>query len=197
MISVHVKESGDIWFGVAFKKECILATSFGPSEKAVLNSLKESISSNEPIVTSKKTRFTQQMIDSLKRAYEGESVSKDPTFDMERLSAYTRKVINAVSRIPPGYVASYGGVALSVGGSPRAVGHVMAKNPFAPICPCHRVVTSTFGLGGYGGGLDVKIAFLKRERRGYTSNKFIEIDGGKLEVFPVEQVLKRAEKDRT
>src|SRR5271157_2250472 len=65
-----------------------------------------------------------------------------------------------------------------------------------PFCPCHRVVTSDFNLGGYGGGLDVKLAFLKRERRGHASKKVIEIDRGKMELFPVEYVLERLKKDK-
>lgn len=196
MLRVYAEKSGDTWYGVAFEQERILATSFGPCEKAVFRSLRESIPHKEfPETLEKKNKFTEQVIDSLRNVYEGKASPKDFVFEMERLSPYTRKVIRAVSQIPVGFVASYGGVAHAVGGSPRAVGHVMALNPFAPLCPCHRVITSTFGLGGYGGGLDVKLAILKRERRGYTSKKMIEIDRGKLEVFPVEHVLKKAEKE--
>jgi hypothetical protein len=72
----------------------------------------------------------------------------------------------------------------------------MAINPFAPLCPCHRVVASDLTLCGYGGGLDVKLAFLRRERRGHASKKSIETRGGKLELFPVEFVLNRLEKGK-
>jgi hypothetical protein len=71
----------------------------------------------------------------------------------------------------------------------------MAANPFAPIVPCHRVVSSDFTLGGYGGGLDVKLAFLVREKRGYTSQREIPAGGRKLMVFPVEFVLRKLKKD--
>jgi hypothetical protein len=67
----------------------------------------------------------------------------------------------------------------------------MATNPFAPIVPCHRVVSSDFTLGGYGGGLDAKLAFLEREKRGYPNRREILVNGKKLQVFPVELVLKR------
>jgi hypothetical protein len=47
-------------------------------------------------------------------------------------------------------------------------------------------------LVGYGGGLDAKLAFLKREKRGFTSEQRIPINGKKkLAVFPVEFVLKK------
>jgi hypothetical protein len=66
----------------------------------------------------------------------------------------------------------------------------MAANPFAPIVPCHRVVKSDFSLGGYGGGLKVKLSLLGREKRGYSTSKEIEVNGRHLQVFPVEYVLR-------
>jgi hypothetical protein len=51
-------------------------------------------------------------------------------------------------------------------------------------------------LGGYGGGLDVKRSFLIRERRGYTSEREVPVNGKKLHVFPVESVLRRLEKGK-
>lgn len=114
---------------------------------------------------------------------------------MEHLSNYARSILRVVILIPVGYVSSYGLVAKAGGGGARAVGRIMATNPFAPIVPCHRVVTSDYGLGGYGGGIDVKLAFLAREKRGYISAREIPVDGKKLHVFPVEFVLKRLRKE--
>ena len=88
-------------------------------------------------------------------------------------------------------MASYGAVAKSVGGSPRAVGHVMSLNPFAPVVPCHRVVSSDFTLGGYGGGLNVKLEMLIREKRGFVLVREVSVGDEKLQVFPVEFVLKK------
>ncbi len=81
----------------------------------------------------------------------------------------------------------------AVGGGARAVGNVMAANPFAPIIPCHRVVTSNLGLGGYGGGLKTKLQLLQREKQGFTKTKMITIGNGCLQVFPVELVLEKLE----
>ncbi|MHA1216219.1 MAG: MGMT family protein, partial [Candidatus Thorarchaeota archaeon] len=53
----------------------------------------------------------------------------------------------------------------SMAGMPNAarfVGNVMATNRFAPLVPCHRVISAN-GLGGYGLGIDTKVALLKRE----------------------------------
>jgi hypothetical protein len=73
----------------------------------------------------------------------------------------------------------------------------MATNCFAPLVPCHRVVTASLGLGGYGGGLRTKYEFLKREKRGFKEEKQISLEGGILRVFPVEFVLRKFEKAAT
>jgi alkylated DNA nucleotide flippase Atl1 len=65
----------------------------------------------------------------------------------------------------------------------------MASNPFAPIVPCHRVVKTDLKLGGYGGGLRVKVELLSREKRGFSHSKQVQVDGGSLKVFPAEYVL--------
>jgi methylated-DNA-[protein]-cysteine S-methyltransferase len=84
--------------------------------------------------------------------------------DLTNLSPKQKAVYLTVMKIPYGRTLSYGLVAENAG-LPRAarfVGTVMANNRLAPIVPCHRVV-STHGIGGYGGGIEVKISFLERE----------------------------------
>jgi len=60
---------------------------------------------------------------------------------------------------------TYSEVAQAVGRprAARAVGQVMASNPFALLIPCHRVVGSDSSLHGFGGGLDMKEWLLARE----------------------------------
>jgi methylated-DNA-[protein]-cysteine S-methyltransferase len=87
--------------------------------------------------------------------------------DMERISAFHRRVYEVVRNIPRGTVMSYGEVA-GLAGNPRAaraVGAAMAKNPYAPFVPCHRVVGSDGSLVGFGGrgGLDFKQSLLNAE----------------------------------
>jgi methylated-DNA-[protein]-cysteine S-methyltransferase len=127
----------------------------------------------------------------LTEIYNGKGCSQRFNLATEPLSGYARKVLEAVALIPVGYVTSYGCVAKAAGGSPRAVGRVMALNPFPLIIPCHRVVASDFSLGGYGGGLQVKLELLKREKRGYTTERGIPIKNAKMQVFPVEYVLEK------
>lgn len=81
---------------------------------------------------------------------------------------FLREVYRVVAAIPPGATMSYGAVAAAVGrpGAARAVGSAMARNPFAPVVPCHRVVPAGGGVGQYGGGSAMKEALLAMEARG-------------------------------
>jgi methylated-DNA-[protein]-cysteine S-methyltransferase len=45
----------------------------------------------------------------------------------------------------------------------RAVGSALGKNPVAIVIPCHRVVASGGGMGGYTGGLDIKRTLMEIE----------------------------------
>jgi methylated-DNA-[protein]-cysteine S-methyltransferase len=84
--------------------------------------------------------------------------------DFSDLSPKQIAIYKATMNIPYGKTLSYGIVAETAGlpGAARFVGNVMANNRLAPIVPCHRVVSTT-GIGGYGGGIDNKLEFLKRE----------------------------------
>jgi O-6-methylguanine DNA methyltransferase len=195
MISLYTKNIEDVWFGVAYDKEEVFATTFAFSEKRALQGLLESIPFDVPFqYLGKPSVFAEGVLGLLRNIYDGKDVSHSFSLATEHLSNYARKVIETVSLISLGYVASYGSVARAAGGSPRAVGRVMALNPFAPIVPCHRVVSSDFTLGGYGGGIKVKLDFLKREKRGYTAKREIQLNGKKLQVFPVEFVLRKVGK---
>jgi methylated-DNA-[protein]-cysteine S-methyltransferase len=91
------------------------------------------------------------------------------TFDLpidwstvDEFKAHVLKTLEAT--VPFGTVISYGDLAARAG-DPRAaqtVGEIMATNPYPIVVPCHRVVASD-GLGGYGGGLDMKRWLLAHE----------------------------------
>lgn len=78
---------------------------------------------------------------------------------------FQKKCWNALLRIPYGKTCSYADIARQVGSprSFRAVGQANHHNPVAIIVPCHRVITSSGTLGGYGGGLEVKKMLLQLE----------------------------------
>lgn len=79
---------------------------------------------------------------------------------------FQKKCWCALLRIPYGKTSSYADIAKQVG-SPkafRAVGQANHNNPIPIIVPCHRVITSSGTLGGYGGGLELKERLLRLEK---------------------------------
>ena len=81
---------------------------------------------------------------------------------------FERRCWDALLEIPYGETRTYAEVARDVGRPKafRAVGSANHKNPIPIIIPCHRVVASGGGLGGYGGGLDLKRQLLALEQAG-------------------------------
>jgi len=81
------------------------------------------------------------------------------------MTEFERDVLVATFEIPRGRVSTYKRVAERVGRprAYRAVGNALHKNPLAPIIPCHRVVKSDGGLGGFGGGVEAKRRLLEGE----------------------------------
>ena len=80
-------------------------------------------------------------------------------------SPFQQKVLRKLREVPRGALISYRGLG-AVAGAPkgaRAVGNAMHTNPVPIYVPCHRVIASDGGLGGYGGGLDRKLQLLRSE----------------------------------
>ena len=90
----------------------------------------------------------------------------DVNLDLSAGTSFQRRVWETALRIPYGTVQSYGWIAGEIDNpnAMRAVGGAMGANPLAIIVPCHRVVRSDGGLGGYAGGLDWKRKLLAMER---------------------------------
>jgi len=95
----------------------------------------------------------------------GDPASGGVRFDWTGITPFRRAVLEECARIPSGEVRSYGWLAEQVGHprAARAVGRVMATNPWPLFVPCHRVVGSDGSLHGYGGGLPMKDALLRAE----------------------------------
>ena len=79
---------------------------------------------------------------------------------------FQRRVWAALQTIPYGETRSYGQIAEQIGspGAARAVGLANGRNPIGIIVPCHRVIGSTGGMTGYGGGIDRKQTLLALEK---------------------------------
>jgi O-6-methylguanine DNA methyltransferase len=86
--------------------------------------------------------------------------------DLSETPDFQRKVLAAARRIPFGEVRPYAWVAQRIGHprAVRAVGTALGRNPVPFIVPCHRVLQTGGGLGGYLFGTDVKSRLLSLER---------------------------------
>jgi len=84
---------------------------------------------------------------------------------LDRCSSFQRSVLLADYAIPRGRVSTYQRIAKHLDNpkSARAVGTALANNPFPLIIPCHRVIRSDGGLGGFQYGLNMKRELLERE----------------------------------
>ncbi|MBN1364641.1 MAG: methylated-DNA--[protein]-cysteine S-methyltransferase, partial [Syntrophaceae bacterium] len=85
--------------------------------------------------------------------------------DLSLCTKFQQSVLSAQHAIRRGSVSTYGLIAAHVGapGGARAVGNVMAYNPFPLIIPCHRTVLSDLRLGGFQSGAKMKKALLEME----------------------------------
>lgn len=80
---------------------------------------------------------------------------------------FEQRVWRMLRTIPYGTTTTYGAIARGLGtpNAARAVGAANGRNPIAIVIPCHRVIGSTGGLTGYGGGLARKRLLLDLEGR--------------------------------
>ena len=110
--------------------------------------------------------FTE-VVECLHRYAAGDRTALDEIgLDFSGTTPFFSAAWNACRSIPAGETRSYAWLAAEAG-SPlamRAAGQAMARNRFSLIIPCHRVIASDGGLGGYGGGgLGVKARLLQME----------------------------------
>ena len=99
------------------------------------------------------------------RRLEGEVELPDLPIDV-RATTFQRKVYEQLKRIPAGETRTYSQIAKKLGGESgrRAVAKACATNNVAVLIPCHRVVRTDGGLGGYRWGIERKEHLLARER---------------------------------
>ena len=114
MINIYYIEIDKMWYGVAIEGETIVATTFSPSEEEVLRSLLESLPYNVPFqMAEKPSRFSTKVLETMKAIFDGKDVPADFGLAINHLPTYTRRVLECVSLIPVGYVATYGAIAKS------------------------------------------------------------------------------------
>jgi len=88
---------------------------------------------------------------------------------MSKGTAFQKKVWNEIDKIPRGEVRTYKDIAIKIGKpkAARAVANACALNPNPIVVPCHRVIRSDGGLGGYSGPGGIKQKRKLLENEGY------------------------------
>jgi methylated-DNA-[protein]-cysteine S-methyltransferase len=107
-------------------------------------------------------------IDGIRAALRGEkSDLSHITLDMHDVPEFNRRVYEIARAIPPGATLTYGDIAKRLGdvSLSRAVGKALGENPFPPIVPCHRILSSDGRMHGFSasGGVSLKLRMLKLE----------------------------------
>lgn len=70
---------------------------------------------------------------------------------LSQKTSFQKKVLSVLCQVPRGRYTTYAAISKHLSSSPRAVGNALKNNPFAPQVPCHRVLASGGGLGGFMG----------------------------------------------
>jgi methylated-DNA-[protein]-cysteine S-methyltransferase len=148
---------------VAETRKGLVRVSFGENypHDRVLSELAEDVS---PRVLEAPVR-----LDAIRRQldeyFEGRRTEFDVPLDWRLTHGFGRRVLRHTAQIPYGRVSTYKTVA-GEAGSPRgarAAGNALGANPIPIVVPCHRVLHSGGGLGGYGGGIERKVFLLELE----------------------------------
>jgi methylated-DNA-[protein]-cysteine S-methyltransferase len=101
----------------------------------------------------------------LEEYFEGRRRDFDLPLDWAMTAGFGRRVLRATARIPYGDTSTYRQVAGHAGNAlaVRAAGNALGANPMPIVVPCHRVLRTGGGLGGYTGGLQRKEFLLELE----------------------------------
>jgi AraC family transcriptional regulator, regulatory protein of adaptative response / methylated-DNA-[protein]-cysteine methyltransferase len=147
---------------VAATERGVCAISLGKSDRDLELALKNEY----PAATISRDRgrlakWTSQVLEHLK----GRQPRLDLPLDVQA-TAFQWQVWTALTQIPRGETRSYRDVAAAIGrpGAVRAVARACATNPVALAIPCHRVVPSAGGVGGYRWGAERKKKLLEQEQ---------------------------------
>ena len=142
----------------------VCAVKLGESDEQLAQSLREEYRAAE-IREGERARaeWVRAIVDHLK----GQAPALDLPIDVQA-TAFQWKVWRSLQAIPYGETRAYAEVARSIGQpkAVRAVARACATNPVAVVVPCHRVVQTDGGLGGYRWGVARKKKLLALEQEG-------------------------------
>jgi methylated-DNA-[protein]-cysteine S-methyltransferase len=133
----------------------------GDDESAILQQLAATVS---PRVLSAAWRLDDPRRE-LDQYFTGRRRRFEFPLDWQLTRGFTRRVLEATARIPYGSTSTYKQMAAEAGSprASRAAGNALGSNPLPIVVPCHRILHSTGGLGGYTGGVERKRLLLAVE----------------------------------
>ena len=154
------------WMGVVSSevglREVILPQE---SEEAVLNRIR---GRNYTVKVGDSSLFGD-LPQRMERYFACEEMCFPDKLDFAGASRFQQSVWQAARTIPYGETRSYAWVAsqLNLPKAARAVGQALGRNPLPIVIPCHRVLSSDGGLGGFSAGLEMKkqLLYLENARR--------------------------------
>lgn len=165
-ILISIEKYQGLYFAVASCEGVVISCSLGrKSEKKALADIDTFVNK------SKSNDFTyvkinspdSQLVKNVGKLFYGKKAEFNP-LEHNNKDNFSFKVLQEVSKIPPGEVKTYKEIAEKIDSKAyRAVGNALNKNPLPLIIPCHRVVRSDLSLGGFRGGSKMKKELLQRE----------------------------------
>lgn len=146
---------------IASTEKGVCMVDYLTSEKPFLKELRKSFS-GEIIRDDQKNKAA---LSQLKKYLEGKLRRFECPVDL-RGTSFEKRVWSELAKIPYGVTRSYKEIAEAIGHPRafRAVGNANGKNFLPLILPCHRVIESNGGLGGFGHGIKVKKQLLDFEK---------------------------------
>lgn len=157
-VTVHETPIGPL--GLAGTRPGLVAVTFGDLDGLMVD-LAERLSPRI-VVSSAGLDPVRRQLDEY---FEGSRTAFDVPLDWRLSSGFRREVLHELTAVGYGETVSYQELARRSGRpqASRAVGSAMASNPIPVIVPCHRVLRTGGGLGGYAGGLEAKRRLLTLE----------------------------------
>ena len=162
LLKYHIQQLPSGWIGLVSGENGLRRATLKPTPQEAIDDLGSDAEEAEH-----DPEHFSDVVERLIRYSQGEMEALDDIeLDLDGTPPFFRAAWHACRTIPAGETRSYRWLAAEAGNplALRAAGQAMARNRFSLIIPCHRVISSDGGLGGYGGGgLSVKARLLQME----------------------------------
>jgi len=138
------------WIGLVAHKTALCRIYCRPDKPTLLRVLQSTF----PRLLLEETPLLERARKEMSAYFAHELVNFSLPLDLSKLSPFASTVLRILADIPYGKTITYGALAAAAGKplAARAIGRVMAGNPFPIVIPCHRVVGTNGKMTGYSGG---------------------------------------------